>query len=253
MVKVRLLVTGFASHETWAKGVQRSSSHNVILDVQQSDRWKFRMLVAATECQVEEDDDIIVVDSMLDVTPLAAMLRGQPHTKVLVYMHENQLTTPWNKKDRDVQNQTHWTFGMVHLRSLFAADGVVFNSETHLQSFQDALIRLVNQQSPRDVVEWYLNQTRELLTKKCCVLKYGLELSNLLPIPEDETASKQKDGPPIVLWNARLEQDKDPETFLQILHRVKEKTSFRLVVLGTDPSKGQIWYERFRTEFHNEL
>jgi len=130
---------------------------------------------------------------------------------------------------------------------------VVFNSDTHLQSFQDSLVRLVNEQCPRDVVDWYLNQTRELMTKKCCVLKYGLELSNLLVVTGDQTNQNEDDGPPIVLWNARLEQDKDPDTFIQILHQAKQKTSFRLVVLGSDPSKGQIWYERFRNEFRDEL
>jgi hypothetical protein len=47
--------------------------------------------------------DVVVVDGMLDVSVLAAELRRVPTAPtIVVYMHENQLTTPFVAGDRDV-------------------------------------------------------------------------------------------------------------------------------------------------------
>ena len=73
------------------------------------DRWKFRMQAGAAQFvdDIKDDDDVLIVDSMLDVSLLVALLRNRS-PKILVYMHENQLTTPFTHQDRDRQHQTHW-------------------------------------------------------------------------------------------------------------------------------------------------
>lgn len=269
MVKIKLIVMGFASHTTWAEGFQRASvEHDVHVEVVPCDRWKFRLLVAAAELEhkVEEDDDIVVVDGMLDVTVLVALLKSDRPShccpKVFVYFHENQLTTPFTSQDRDKKQQTHWHYGMAHWRSLQVADGCIFNSQTHLDAFSKALPRVINEQCPRDSVQWHLSRCHELLSTKCAVLRYGLELDELyslsestIPTPATTMAMQSNDQIPVILWNARLEEDKDPATFLDILHEARRrcKTPFRLIVLGTDPSKEQIWTSRIRSEFADQL
>ena len=196
---------------------------------------------------------IWIVDGILDATPLVAILQKYTSNcpKIFVYMHENQLTTPFTQQDRDQRNKTHWHYGVVHWRSLMVTDGFLFNSRQHLDTFAQALPKLINQQCPRDTVDWHLQQARQKLKTHCTVLWYGLQLEDLRP----PTKSMSFDSdPPVVLWNARLEEDKDPETFFQIVHALREAGhAFRLIVLGSDPSRGTKWYARFQSEFSNEL
>lgn len=210
-----------------------------------------------------QDDMIIVDGGMLDVRPLLQLLqlpnnldttrtttvpspqqRPLRRPKILMFMHENQLTTPFTKQDRDLLNQTHWHYGMINLMSSLTVDGVLFNSKTHRQAFCEALPQLVKQQCPVDSSAWFLEKIREA-ESKFTTLHYGLDLDGL-------SQPRCKSDTPVILWNARLEEDKDPNTFIEILLGIRP-ASFRLVVLGNDPSKDQSWYRRLRTEFANEL
>ena len=69
---------------------------------------------------------------------------------VVMYFHENQLTTPTANGDRDVKHNTHWHYGAANWRSILAADVILFNSHTHLQQFAEALPTMIKQNSPRD-------------------------------------------------------------------------------------------------------
>ena len=311
-MKILLLVTGFASHVVWAEGYARQadkkkSGTDTDMDVRlvtvPGDRWKFRMLCGGAELlqYVSDDDDIIIVDGMLEMTvllsglqarfeaatataaPADALSRPRCRPKVFVYLHENQITTPFVDNDRDKKAQRQWQYAMSHYRSLSVADGFIFNSRKHCSDFQQALPKVINEQSPRDVAAWHLETCTKLLQDKCLVLPYGLELEGLksLSYPpagekcDDNNNSFQQRRTTTVLWNARLEEDKDPGTFLEILKQVKQKRqhqlqgmespssssssttqhlpSFQLIILGTDPSNDQMWYQRFKEEFESEI
>jgi len=278
--------------------------HDVRVDVVPTDRWKYRMQSGCPlELLWSEDDegvdgngnegveddcdcDILVVDGgMFDVSTLVAVLhqrrrRGtagdtaatdadapsKTTTKVVAYMHENQLTTPFSSGDRDFANGAHWHYGMAHWRTLLACDGLVFNSYRHLQAFSDALPALIKEQCPPDLVDRHVRRCHDLLRTKCAVLRYGLELDELLLLSEasSSVAEGERDGGdddaspvPVVLWNARLEEDKDPGTFLEVLselrrHPQQRNVPFRLIALGRDPSKDQKWYRRIRDEFASD-
>jgi len=246
-MKIVLFVLDFASHVTWAQGYA-SREHDVRIKVIPSDRWKFRFLADAATLvdQVAWDDDFVMVDGMLDVTVLVALLKSRPHPpKILLYLHENQCTTPFVTNDRDVTNQTHWHYGMAHYRSLCVVDGCIFNSRTHCHQFAEALPRVLNQQAPRNSVEWHLSHCRELLQRKCMVLPYGLDLQSL------QQQKRVHPEVPVILWNARLQEDKDPATFIDLLQQIR--IPFRLIVLGSDPSKNQVWYARLRDCFADQL
>ena len=58
----------------------------------------------------------------------------------------------------------------------------------------------------------------------------------------------------MVLWNARLEEDKNPEAFVAALRALRGKgVPFGLVVLGVDPTKDKRWHAIFETEFAAQL
>lgn len=289
MVKIRFVVTGFASHRTWAEGYQRSANnnndppnvitptsststqHDIRLTIIPGDRWKFRMMAAAAELEshIALDDEIVVVDAMIDVTVLVALLKSNrpPHQcpRVFMYFHENQLTTPFTGQDRDYHKQhpTHWHYGMAHWRSLLVSDGCIFNSQTHLDAFSQALPKVLNEQCPRDAVEWQLVKCQDLLATKCTVLRYGLELDELVQlimanhhgsvVDEKEENGGFPPAAPVILWNARLEEDKNPGDFLELLRHIPESIPFQLVVLGTDPSKGQMWLTQIQDEFGKHI
>ena len=275
-MKIRFIVMGFPSHQTWAEGYQRTTKeHEVHIEIVSGERWKFRMLCAAAEFEskIAIDDDIVVVDGMFDIAVLVALLKSnRPNNcpKILVYLHENQLTTPFTSQDRDKKNQTHWHYGMAHWRSLMVADGFIFNSQTHREAFCQALPKVINEQCPRDAIQWHLERAQKLLETKCTVLRYGLELDELLQMQNKKRSVDERENAPApekidkkiptILWNARLEEDKNPAAFLDLLHQVRRRKKeedqsllFQLIVLGTDPSTEKRWETRIRKEFSKEL
>lgn len=288
MAVIRFFVMGFASHQSWAYGYLRASTkHDVRIEVISGDRWKYRMMAACAEWEdkISPEDDILVVDGMFDVTVLVALLRAGNRIripKVYVYFHENQFTTPFTSQDRDKKNNTHWHYGMAHWRSLLVADGFIFNSRTHFDAFATALPKMINEQCPRDAVQWQVQRAEILLKTRCTVLPYGLDLDELV-----QFQSKKRPRPPSsqsglipasekgasdtsalesikILWNARLEEDKNPAAFLDLIHQIRRRRikgtdhqqpqrPIQLIVLGTDPSKDHKWETRIRKEFPPEM
>jgi tRNA G18 (ribose-2'-O)-methylase SpoU/glycosyltransferase involved in cell wall biosynthesis len=260
MINIRIIIMDFPSHRSWAEGYQRwtekhSDLYQVRLTFISGEKWKFRMLSGAATSidNNNEDDDIIIVDGMFDASVVKAR---SAHGKVVVYLHENQLTTPYSSQDRDKRQQTSWHFGMVHYRSLLAADGFLFNSYTQLRDFQSALPRMLKEQCPPDEIDWHLEKCHQLFSSKCTFLHNGLDLDDLLRLPFGENGADTAEGcrAPIILWNARLEEYKDPGSFLEMIKLVRKKSSirFQVIVLGTDPTKDQRWYQKFRDEIGDE-
>ena len=248
-LRVHLVTSDFASHAGWAAEYAAHSRHRVSVARVAGARWKWRMLAGTPQLASPPPCDVLVVDGgMMDCSAAVAELRRLRKSScpaVVLYMHENQLTTPFAANDRDVRRGTSWHFGAAHIRSLQCADAVLFNSATHLEQFAVALPRLINEQSPRDTVAWHLAEAQRLIASKCRVLHYGLSLHSLAASVGD--AAPEAAGPPTVLWNARLEDDKCPGRFYDALLRLRQRgVPFRLIVLGTDPSAGQRWHARFR-------
>lgn len=92
------------------------------------------------------------------------------------------------------------------------ADWVLFNSRSHFEAFSHELPRLINEQSPRDIVEDELRSCREILASKCAVLQPGLGLDALVVSPnrigDDSNVFIDSNGSrvPVILWNARMEE-----------------------------------------------
>ena len=172
---------------------------------------------------------------------------------------ENQLTAPFTSQDRDRKRQTHWHYGLAHWRSLLVADGCIFNSASHLEAFRYALPKLINEQCPPDTVDMEIKTCKQLLESNCTVLQYGLELDELKDANsfDDESNTfidvESNSRIPVILWNARLEEDKDPANFIDLLHRFRKTMCFKLIILGTDPSKGQKWFDKLNSDFGESI
>eukprot|EP00041_Stephanoeca_diplocostata_P024004 m.600670 g.600670 ORF g.600670 m.600670 type:complete len:556 (+) comp22434_c0_seq12:318-1985(+) len=260
-IHIGLCTVAFPSHVAWAKGYAKSS-RKAIVDIfdMPADRWKWRMQCGAVEFVASDGDakkckdcDVVVVDSMLDAALIAAELRrSERPPKIVVYMHETQLTTPFVQNDRDVQRGTHWHYAAANWRSVMASDAVFFNSSSHLQQFKDELPKMIKQQAPRDSVDWHLQNAEACISERCAVLPLGL---NFLDLDNPDVSDTVHNDAPTLLWNARLEEDKNPDAFVKLLRTLKKADEvFRFVVLGQDPTKDQVWYQLFRSEeFVDEL
>ena len=286
-LRVAICGVGFTSHTRWAEGLAASSAHDVTVRMSPPERWKWRMQCGGVEfADTCTDAEVVLVDGMLDVSAFAAEVRrprsgaASPPT-VCVYFHENQLTTPFAPGDRDVARGTHWHYGACNYRSLLSVDAAFFNSATQLNQFADALPAMIRQQCPPDTVQWHLDKAKELVRTRCAVLPEGLDFGALNGEDGDganggglddvhaddvgvhgggdggdgsSSSTSSVGSLPVILWNARLEDDKDPATFVDVLTTLRASgVRFQLVVLGTDSTKGQRWYARLREDFTSEL
>lgn len=184
---------------------------------------------------------------MLDLTTLVALLpRSMSSIPKAMYFHENQMTYPWSKTDRDVQLGRDRHYGFINIVSALAADAVYFNSQYHMESFLKAAeLTLKGMRDYREL------DSIKSLPEKCSVLPLGLDLSQLDPF-----RIQKKHSTPTVLWNHRWEHDKNPELFFELLEQAKEKGhAFRLNILGESfPSTPQVFEEaesRFKDEIHH--
>ena len=173
-LRVHLVTSDFASHAGWAAEYAAHSRHRVSVARVAGARWKWRMLAGTPQLASPPPCDVLVVDGgMMDCSAAVAELRRLRKSScpaVVLYMHENQLTTPFAANDRDVRRGTSWHFGAAHIRSLQCADAVLFNSATHLEQFAVALPRLINEQSPRDTVRgiWQRRSASSPPSAACC-------------------------------------------------------------------------------------
>eukprot|EP00039_Didymoeca_costata_P032489 m.38019 g.38019 ORF g.38019 m.38019 type:complete len:742 (-) comp9382_c0_seq1:3463-5688(-) len=263
-LRIALCTVTFPSHQAWAEGYANHSRHEVCILRVSGDRWKWRMqcdsLPLTEELNRKGPWDVIVLDGMLDASPVCAKIKKDEKTpRVFIYMHENQLTTPFVEGDRDVKHNMHWHYGCSNWRSIFCVDGTFFNSQAHFHQFSKALPDMIKQQCPKDCVDWHLTQSAIVLREKCRVLSCGVQLTDILYVTfqKKETIKQveEKVKVPVVIWNARLEEDKCPELFLEVLLSLRGilKSQFNIIVLGHDPSHDQLWHAKFKNEFGDSL
>lgn len=213
------------SHRAWAEGYRRYSRHSVSLLTLAGRFWKWRMQGGAIELAAQSDKGIAAGPPSLilatDMTNLAAWLaltrRTLPsNVPVVLYMHENQLTYPWQEGQKP-----DLTYAMVNWLSQLCADRVVFNSEFHRRSWFGALPNLLKHFPDYN----HLDQI-EVVRARTSVLPVGVE-------PLQDRGPRRRTGPPLIVWNQRWEYDKRPRAFFELLYRLDEAGySFSLAVAG---------------------
>jgi glycosyltransferase involved in cell wall biosynthesis len=163
-----------------------------------------------------ESWDLLFCSDMLDL----AQFRGLAPAAIqalptVVYFHENQLTYPVRaEKERDLH------FALTNLSTAFAADQIWFNSAYHRDSFFAALPRMLKRMPDYQPYE----------AVRTLAAKAGIHYPAIATPP---TRSARRAGPLRILWAARWEHDKNPQTFFAALHRlVRQDIPFEVSVLG---------------------
>ncbi len=238
------------SHQAWAEGYQAHSRHEVTLLTLPAHFWKWRMHGGAVTLSrrwlagsdSRQQPDLILATDMLDLTTFLALTRSRTaNVPTVLYMHENQLTYPLPSdpakgpmRRQLGERDRHYAF--INYVSMLAADQVLFNSRYHLDTFFDALPPFL-----RHYPEYNELDTIDLLRQKSEVLPVGIDLRRFDPA----TAGSDPTAAPLILWNQRLEYDKNPEGFISVLvDLAAEGVPFRVALCGERFGQaGEKWEE----------
>ena len=217
------------SHRAFLDGWFARSRHEWTVLSLPAHKWKWRMrhspLTFADKIRGLWADgerwDLLFCSDML---PLAELLGLAPpelgFQPTVAYFHENQLTYPTR---HDEPRDLHFAFS--NLMTGLAATQVWFNSAYHRDSFLTALGEMLSRMPDHAGAE-----PAERIRRKCLVAGLGIRA-----FPPRDPRSP---GPLRILWAARWEHDKDPETFFQALRQARARgAEFRISVIG----------EQFRT------
>jgi glycosyltransferase involved in cell wall biosynthesis len=250
------------SHKAWAAGYQQHSEHDVSLLTLPDRFWKWRMhggavTLARRFVENGRSPDLILTTDMLDLTTFLALTR-HAHTAdipIVLYMHENQLTYPLpaNKTTGPMRRQQgerdhHYVF--INYVSMLAADAIIFNSQYHLDSWFATLPNYL-----KHFPEYNELNSIDLLKAKSTVLPVGINFSRFEPrpssvIPHPSSSSSS----PLILWNQRLEYDKNPDDFFAALTAVSaQNIPFRLALCGQRYGKRPLIFESALDTFADQI
>lgn len=235
------------SHRAWAEGYATRSSHDVEVFGLPAIHWKWRMqgghvtLLPLLERAVADRGrfDVVLATSMTNVPALLGLgRRTLTGARVVVYMHENQLTFPLSPDD-----EPDLTYAMINWASMLAADLVVFNSRFHRDAWFDELPRFLGRFPDRRHVS-LIDTVRE----RSVVLPVGADLERLRSI---ERASGDR---PLVLWNQRWEYDTGTTEFVTAIEAlVSEGVDFDVALAGDRPGDDPPELSRLRASLGERL
>lgn len=231
------------SHQYFAQGIQRESSHTIELLTLPGRFWKWRMRGASIEFSRQlktKTFDLIIAGNLMDIAQLKA-LNPEINAPIVLYIHENQLDYPMKKgEERDFQ------YGWTDYSNMLCADHVIFNSAYNRDSFFRALDKLICR-----LPDCRPDRDFSAIYRKSSIIPPGCNISSSWKKEEKfEVTGKT----PLILWNHRWEHDKNPEDFFKALKLIQKKgITFRLALLGEAYSESPDCFERAKTDFREEL
>lgn len=210
------------SHQAWADGYARFSRHDVAVLTMPAQFWKWRMQGAAISFarMLDFKPDLILASSMIDLSTFRALtFRELGDIPLAMYFHENQLSYPQNRR------QGHgWRYGFINYVSALTADANYFNSKFHLNDFMRQLPRLLKHFADFNELE-----TINRIRSKSQVLPLGIDLERF----DQYKRAPNPNLPPLIVWNHRWEDDKDPEAFVcSLLQLASAGVDFRVAITG---------------------
>lgn len=160
--------------------------------------------------------DILFCSDMLNLAEFRGLVPEQIRSiPTVAYFFENQLTCPVRHESERDQH-----FVLSNLTTALAADHVWFNSRFHRDDFLAGVTCFLNSSSDQP-----LPDLAERIRNKTSVWYPGIDGFPM--------RGSRPPGPMRILWVARWEHDKNPETFFQALQTLKwYGAEFRLSVLG---------------------
>ncbi len=225
------------SHQAWAEGFASFSRHQIEILSLPARYWKWRMHGGAVTLAREYltrnlSPDILLVTDMLDLATFLSLTRSRSHhLKVMLYMHENQLTYPLPGEPgkgamRRQRGERDLHYAFVNYSSMMSADRIAFNSHFHRNDLFEDLPRFLG----------HFPEFRELasvgaLRQRSTVLPVGINWEGLRKKIDVEGAREMK--VPLILWNQRWEYDKNMGEFLSALSTIAaEGLSFEVALCG---------------------
>ncbi len=237
-MKVLLLEPWFGgSHRVWVEGYVRHSAHHVELLTLPAQFWKWRMQGAAVslarmmdECDLQAD--VILASGMMNVATFRAL--ASCRAPLALYLHENQLTYPQNSRQRH-----GWQYGFVNFISALAADRVFFNSAWHRDVFLGELPRML-----RHFGDSNEEESVQDIREKAGVLAPGMDLRQLDRLRPASPGSQMH---PLILWNHRWDEDKNPSLFLDALQTLAaDGVPFRVALAGANVRRNPVEFDAAR-------
>ncbi len=171
--------------------------------------------------------DVIVCSSMLNVPGFLGLARSAVgSSRVVIFMHENQLGYPLSPRDR-----ADLTYPMINWTSMLASDLVVFNSRYHHDQWFDDVPKFLRQFPDHSQHGLVANVAR-----RSVVLPVGVDLRRFDAVPRDLTPV------PRIIWNQRWEYDKGTKELAEALLTLERRgIVFEVVLAGqqspTDPEE----------------
>ena len=203
-------------------------------------RWRIRgnPLSWLEEPLLQQDWDLLLVTSMVDLAVLRGLHPKLALTPAVAYFHENQFSYP-----QQANSTPNAEPRVVNLYTALSADRVLFNSAWNRESFLEG-VRVLRKQVPDQKPAGLVEQ----LSGK----------SEVLPVPiEDRLFGAQpRDWSewPHLVWNHRWEYDKGPDRLLALLRCLAEAGQpFRLSVVGEQFRSAPEAFECIAREFEHSI
>lgn len=217
------------SHACFLEGYRAKSRHEVEIWSLPARKWKWRMRGSAyafadAACKVRADQapDLVFASDYLNLADWKALAPpGFREKPSVLYFHENQVTYPAASGDLK-----DYHYGWINLSSALAAEWVLFNSAYHREAFLGEVERVLRLM-PDHVPEGLAARIRA----RSSVFPVGIDFEphrrvrdRLLRAPRDV---------PLVVWNHRWEEDKNPDLLVEAMLALKRKgVPFRLAICG---------------------
>ena len=168
-----------------------------------------------------------LVTDMLDVAVFKSLLSAEKSkTKIVLYMHENQVVYPFQTSDEDKNRDLH--YGLINYKSMLAADAVWFNSSFHRDIWFSELALFLKLFPDAG----FHSKEAVACKKKSTVIPLGIDSATI------DSNRVDKSQTPAILWNHRWEYDKNPDLFFNTLIRLSDEGhAFDLYVMGENYSQ----------------
>lgn len=216
-----------ASHKYWCDGLQKHFPDYSWTELALSPRyfaWRMRgnpLSWATRYCEIlEQDYDLIVATSMVDLACLRGLMPNLGTIPALLYFHENQFAYPLSDQANSVVEAQ-----LTSIYSALSAQKIVFNSAYNRWSFLtgvESLLRKFPDEKPADLLE--------MLKEKSCCLAVPLDLD-----PQRISAEKpaqMQDKTKHIVWNHRWEYDKGPDRLLALVQKLEPALPLCFHVVG---------------------